>query len=82
MTNKELLLSYINTLPEKDCKRLYLILKDEVDNQGDWCYFNCYGERVNSPLGATVMLTPRQVNLLLNLWGTKKTKDIIALQVR
>lgn len=76
--NKEFLLGYINTLTESECRRIYLVVKDEVDCDGKWYMFDCYGCRVNQ--NPSVMLTQKQLETLLELWGEHKTKQIIALQ--
>lgn len=75
-----MLLSFINTLPEKECHRLYLVLTDDVKAKERYAYFNNRGERVNG--GGSVALTPKQLQMLLDIWGTQKTKQIISLQAR
>lgn len=76
--NKELLLGYVNSLTEAECRKMYLVIQGEVEDNSKWVMFDCYGNRVNS--NPSVMLKQTQLEYLLDIWGEKKTRDIIALQ--
>ena len=80
LTNKEILISYINTLDDKDCKRIYLWAKDEVNMlTKDYLWFDLQGNQVQENWGNIVKLTPIQYYKLIYMWGEDKSKDCISL---
>ena len=71
LNNKEILLSYINTLTDRECKSLYLYLKDINDNKKrEYFYFDINGDRVEE--NGIVKLTPKQYYKLVYMWEKKE----------
>ena len=71
LNNKEILLSYINTLTDSECKSLYLYLKDINDNKKrEYFYFDINGDRVEE--NGIVKLTPKQYYKLVYMWEKKE----------
>lgn len=60
-SNKDILLGYIATLPDKDCKEIYYLLQSKDVPEYELVIFN------------NVKLTQGQYNKLVWLWGKDKT---------
>ena len=63
--NKEILIGYIGTLPDKDCKEIYYLLQGRDTPEYEMMIFD------------KVKLTPGQYNKLIWLWGKEKTDACI-----
>lgn len=69
MDSKEILLAYINTLNDKECKSIYLMLKEFEVNKGKYEMYTPDG--VISEDGF-IKLTPKQFHNLKYNWGEEK----------
>lgn len=69
MNSKDILIAYINTLSDKDCKNIYLLLKEIEGNKGKYELYNSKGEKDSAGL---VKLTPKQYHVLYEKWGPEK----------
>ena len=71
MNSKDILLAYINTLTDKECKKIYLMLKELEVAKGKYEYYNSDG--VVSKDGI-IKLTPKQFHNIFYRWGEDKVK--------
>ena len=76
MQSKEILQAYINTLTDRECKTIYLMLKDLENSKGKYEY---YDEDANKSKDGIIKLTPKQYHNILNRWGIDKTKECFKL---
>lgn len=65
--NKEILIGYIGTLSDKECKDIYYMLNELSIPKAEWI-----------EIGKT-KLTQGQYNKLIWMWGLDKTNDCIAI---
>lgn len=65
--NKEILIGYIATLTDKECKDIYYMLNELPVPKADWL-----------KLGK-VKITKEQYNKLVWIWGADKTNECIAI---
>lgn len=72
MNSKEVLLAYINTLSDRECKKIYLMLKD-TDKMSKARY-EYYNDKAEPMEGGLIKLTPVQFHALVNSWGMDKVK--------
>jgi hypothetical protein len=66
-TNKDILLGYIATLPDKDCKEIYYLLQGKDTPEYELVIFD------------KVRLTQGQYNKLIWLWGKDKVEACIKI---
>ena len=66
-TNKDILLGYIATLPDKDCKEIYYLLQGKDKPEYELVIFD------------KVKLTQGQYNKLIWLWGKEKVEECIKI---
>ena len=65
--NKEILIGYIGTLPDKDCKEIYYLLQGRDTPEYEMMIFD------------KVKLTQGQYTKLIWLWGKEKTDACIQI---
>lgn len=66
-TNKEILLSYIATLPDERCREAYYILQDMEVPEVEWVELD------------RVRITRGQYTKLMWMWGEEKTKKCVEI---
>lgn len=71
MQSKEILQAYINTLTDRECKSIYLMLKDLQNSKGQYEYYDENGQQTKDGL---VKLTPKQYYNILHTFGEEKAK--------
>ena len=82
MTSKEILLAYINTLPEQECANLYFILKG-IKKDTNYVYFNSEGEVIDvddtTDVSTYIKVTKNQYGMLMYKFGKEKLKACIKI---
>lgn len=76
MDSKEILLAYINTLNDKECKSIYLMLKELEGNKGKYELYNSQGVVSEDGL---IKLTPKQFHNLKYSWGEEKLVSCLSI---
>jgi hypothetical protein len=76
MDSKEILLAYINTLNDKECKSIYLMLKELEGNKGKYEMYTPEG--IISDDGF-IKLTPKQFHNLKYSWGEEKLVECLKI---
>lgn len=66
-SNKDILLGYIGTLPDKDCKEIYYLLQNKDKPEYELMHFD------------KVQLSEGQYNKLIWLWGKDKVEACIKI---
>lgn len=64
---KDILIGYIGTLPDKDCKEVYYLLQEKATPKSEFIVFD------------NVKLTEGQYNKLIWLWGKDKVEECIKI---
>lgn len=71
MRSKDILLAYINTLDDKECKKIYLMLRELEGAKDKYEFYDHEAKRSDTGL---IKLTPKQYCALYNKWGDEKTR--------
>jgi hypothetical protein len=67
ISNKDILIGYIGTLPDKECKEIYYLLQGKNTPEYEWVVFD------------KVKLTQQQYSKLIWLWGKDKLEECIKI---
>lgn len=76
MNSKDILQAYINTLSDKECKDIYMMLMEVERNKGKYAFYN---EEADVDDKGLIKLTPKQYHALFTTWGESKTKECFKL---
>lgn len=71
MNSKDILIAYINTLSDRECKSIFLLLKEMEGAKGKYEMYNSEGVKDDNGL---IKLTPRQYHALAQSWSEEKLK--------